>query len=250
MTAALRVARMTTVQVLGLRRFLGLAALAVLPGLIVYLSTSRSAAASRLETFTGVTVGFFFSVVVPIVALILSTSALGDERRDQTLSFIVLRPIPRAWIAAAKILAAIAAACAVSGIGAVALGTAMGLRHGDWGYILPLVVGAWIATAVYASLFTPLGYLTERATLTGLAFVFIWESAVAGAIGALASLSPWRIGFSAFVALSPSQVLPFVPDFALGNVEPGAGGALVKAAVVFAIGTWFTTWILNSRDLV
>jgi ABC-2 type transport system permease protein len=250
MTAVLRVARMTVGQVLGVRRFVGLAALALLPGLIVYLSTARAANASRLETFAGVTVGFFFSVVVPVVALILSTSALGDERRDQTLSFIVLRPLSRASIAAAKILAAIGTACVISGIGAIGLGVAMGLRHGDWGYALPLVVGCWIATSVYASIFVPLGYLTERATLTGLAFVFIWEGAVAGAIGALASLSPWRIGFSAFVALSPSQLLPFVPDFALGNVVPGTGGALIKAAVVFVIGTWFTTWILTTRDLV
>lgn len=250
MTAALRVAQMTAGQVLGLRRFLGLTALAVLPGVIVYLSTARAATASRLETFIGITVGFSFSVVVPVIALILATSALGDERRDQTLSFIVLRPMSRAWIAGAKILAGIAAACVVSGIGAVALGAAMGLRHGDWGYIVPLVIGAWIATVVYGSLFAPLGYLTERATLTGLAFVFIWEGAVAGAIGALASLSAWRIGFSAFVALSPTEVLPFIPDFALGNVVPGAGGALLKAAIVFAIGTWFTTWILNTRDLV
>lgn len=250
MTTALRVARMTAGQVLGVRRFVGLVILAVLPGVIVYLSAARLSTASLLGTFVDFTVGFFFGVVVPVVALILSTSALGDERRDQTLSFIVLRPIARRWIAAAKILAAIAAACVVSGIGAIALGVAVALRHGDWGYIFPLVAGTWIATAVYGSLFAPLGYLTERATLTGLAFVFIWEGAVAGAIGALASLSPWRVGFSAFVALSPSQVLPFVPDFALGNVAPGAGGALVKAAVVFAIGTWFTTWILNTRDLV
>jgi len=250
MTAVLRLATTTAGQVLGLRRFLGLVALALLPALIVYLSTGRASDASRLETFAGITVGFFFGIAVPVIALVLSTAALGDERRDQTLSFIVLRPISRFWIAAAKILAAVTAAGGVAGIGALGLGVAMGLRHGEWGYGIPLVVGAVVATAVYGAAFVPLGYLTERATLAGLAFVFILEGAVAGAIAALASVSPWRIGLSAFAAISPRGVLAFIPSFALGNVVPGVGGAILKAVVVLAAGTWFTSWILTNRDLV
>ncbi len=250
MTAPARIARTTVSQVLGTRRLIGLALLALLPAVIVFLSTSRASPASRLETFAGVTVGFFFSVVVPIVALILSASALGDERRDQTLSFIVLRPIPRIVLAAAKIGGGMAASWLVVALGAIGLGAAMGLRHGDWGHVVPLLAGGLIATTVYAAIFAPLGYLTERATLAGLAFAFIWEGAVVGAIGALASLSPWRIGFSAFAALTPDEVLPYVPDLALGNVMPGAGGAAAKAVVVLAIGVWATGWILRSRDLI
>ena len=232
-----------------MRRLLSLGALAVLPGVIVYFSTARATSSSRVETFAGITVGLFFSVVIPVVTLILSASALGDERRDQTLSFIVLRPISRTAIAVAKIAGAIVASGAVITIGALALGIAMGLRHGDWGYALPLLVGGWIAVTAYAALFTPLGYLTERATLAGLAFAFLWEGAVAGAVGALASLSPWRVGFSAFVDLAPEEVQTIDLSFALGNVEPGTFGALAKALVIFAIGAAITTWILRTRDL-
>lgn len=249
MTASLLVARMTVAQILGLRRLVGLGALALLPGIIVYISTARSTPSSRIEVFIGVTTGLFFSVVVPVVALILAASALGDERRDQTLSFIVLRPIRRSAIAAAKIGGAVVAACVISGLGAFGLGVAMGLRHGDWGYLVALVVGAWISTVAYAAFFTPLGYLTERATLAGLAFTFLWEGAVAGSVPALATLSPWRIGFSAFVDLLPDEARGAVEDFALGNVAPGTGGALAKVLVIFALSTALTTWILRSRDL-
>lgn len=249
MTAAVLIARMTVRQVLALRRLLGLGALAALPAVIVYFSTGRMTEASRLDTFLDLTIGLLFGVVVPVVTLILAASAMGDERRDQTLSFIVLRPVRRGWIAAAKIGGAIAASCVVTGLGAVALAAAMGLRSDDWSFVVPLVAGAWIATATYGALFTPLGYLTERATLAGLAFVFIWESAVSGNVAALATLSPWRVGFSAFVALAPDNVGPLVDDFALGNVVPGAGGALAKAVVVFLLGTALTTWILRTRDL-
>jgi ABC-2 type transport system permease protein len=240
---------MTTAQILGLRRLLGLGALALLPGVIVYLSTGSVTATGRLEVFLGITVGLFFSVVVPVVTLVLSASALGDERRDQTLSFVVLRPISRRGIAAAKIGAAVAASGFVVGLGAIALGVAMGLRHEEWGYTVPLIAGAVIAAATYAALFTPLGYVTERATLAGLAFAFLWEGAVAGTIGALATLSPWRVGYSAFVDLAPPEILTLDFAFALGNVQPGALGALAKAAAMFAIGTAITTWILRTRDL-
>ncbi len=249
MTATLLIARMTTSQILGLRRLLGLGALALLPGVIVYLSTGRASASSRLDVFLGITVGLFFSVVIPVVSLVLAASALGDERRDQTLSFVVLRPISRTGIAAAKIGGAVVAAGLVVIIGGLALGVAMGLRHGDWGYVIPLVVGAVIAATSYAALFTPLGYLTERATLAGLAFAFLWEGAVAGTIAALATLSPWRIGYSAFVDLAPPEVLTLDFQFALGNVQPGTLGAAAKALVMFAIGTALTTWILRTRDL-
>ena len=249
MTAAVLVVRMTTAQVLGFRRLLSLGALALLPGVIIYLSTARASDTSRLETFADVTVGLFFSVVLPVVTLILSASALGDERRDQTLSFIVLRPLRRSTIAAAKITGAIVAAGAVVTLGALGLGIAMGLRHGDWGYAVPLIVGGWIAVIAYSALFTPLGYLTERATLAGLAFAFLWEGAVAGSVPALASLSPWRIGFSAFVDLAPVEIRSVDLSFALGNVVPGTFGALAKALVILAYGVLLTTWILRRRDL-
>ncbi len=249
MTAPLRIASMTTRQVLGLKRFLGLGALALLPGIVVYFSTARADDSSRLETFAGVTVGLFLSVVVPVVSLILSASTLGDERRDQTLSFIVVRPIARTGIAAGKTVGAIAAAGTVTGIGALTLGTAMGLRHGSWAYVVPLLVGALVATIAYAGLFTPLGYLTERATIAGLAFVFIWEGAVVGAVPGLAGTSPWRVGSSAFAGLAPDEVLPSLPDFALGSLTPGAGGSVVKALAIYAAGLALTIWILRTRDL-
>lgn len=249
MTASLLIARMTTAQVLGLRRLIGLGALALLPAVIVYLSTGSTSSSGRLEVFTGITVGLFFGVVLPVVTLVIAASALGDERRDQTLSFIVLRPISRSAIAGSKLGGAAVAASVVAGLGGLALGSAMGLRHGDWGFVIPLIVGAWIAAVTYVAVFTPLGYLTERATLAGLAFAFLWEGAVAGAIGALATLSPWRIGYSAFIDLAPDEIDAIDAQFALGSVQPGTFGALAKAIVIFGVGTAVTAWILRTRDL-
>lgn len=249
MNAVPAIVAATIGQILPVRRLIGLGALAVSPGVLVFLVTSGVDADESLGVFVGITVGLFFSLALPVVTLILGSSALGDERRDQTLSFIALKPIPRIMIAFAKILASLVTSAGVLVAGAIVLGAAQGIRTSDWGYIIPLVVAAIIGAGAYASLFTPLGYLTQRATLIGLAYVFIWEGAVSGAVSALTGTSAWRIGFSAFAALVPEDVEDDVAEFALGSVAPGVGGAIVKSLVVIAIASVLTTWILRRRDL-
>ncbi len=249
MNRAITISGMTVRQVLGLRRFIGLGALTAAPAGIFLLASGQASVDSLVEIFTGLSIGVFYSVAVPVVALIMAASALGDERRDATLSFIVLRPIPRSAIAGAKLAGALATAYGLAGLGAFALGVLMAVRSSDWGYVLPMLVGTLIATATYVALFLPLGYVTERATLIGLAFVFIWETAIAGTIPGLATTSPWRIGFSAFLDLAPDAVGREVPDFALGSLEPGVGGSLLKMALLLGISTLVTGWILRRRDL-
>ena len=66
-------------------------------------AASRSANRGALDLELGVLLVVpLFALVIPITTLILASSALGDERRDKTLSFLVLRPISRLEIACAK----------------------------------------------------------------------------------------------------------------------------------------------------
>lgn len=53
----------------------------------------------------------FSSFLIPICALGFGTTALGTEREEQTLVFLLTRPIPRFQILLAKILASIPLAC-------------------------------------------------------------------------------------------------------------------------------------------
>jgi len=252
MTALLTITRMTARQVLGLRRFIGLGLLAIAPAGIFFLSSSRSTTTSATEVLAGITVGTFTNLVVPVITLIMASSVLGAERRDQTLSFLVLRPISRYSIATAKLAAAFVTAFTLTGLGALALGIMAMIRIDDAGYIVPLLAGTAIATLAYASLFMPLGYFTDRATLIGLAYVFVWENGIAGALKGLAGLSPWRLGFAALVALAPSDfefAIAEMRGFALGSLQPGAGGSIVKVLVLSGISIAVTGWILRRRDL-
>jgi ABC-2 type transport system permease protein len=248
MTAAMMIAQVTTRQVLGLKRLLGFGALSLLPAVVLFVSSGRQVGSGLRNNFLGVGLGLGYALVIPTIALIIAASALGDERRDQTLSFLVVRPISRFVVALAKLTAAFLAAFALTGPGALALAAVYGARSGDWAYVVPMVVATAIATAVYASIFLVLGFLTERSTLIGLAFVFIWENGIVFAVPALATTSPWRVGYSAFLGMAPPEAFNEIGE-ALGNVTPGAGGALVRALVFMVVSALVTTLILRRRDL-
>ncbi|MFV9673089.1 MAG: ABC transporter permease [Acidimicrobiia bacterium] len=238
----------TVRQVLGLRRAIifGLAALA--PALVFLLTAQALVDEAALDRFLGMVVGLYFPLLVPIVALIISASALGDERRDGTLLFLVLRPIPRSVISGSKLLGAVLVASGLNALGGAALGIVYGVETGSWDVVVPLVVGGIVASIVYASLFVPLGFFTDRAVLVGLAFVFIFENGVVSALSGLSSLSPWRVGMSAFSGLVPDSVAAQLTDIGIANLS-GLGSTLSTTVIITALSIAATTLVLRRRDL-
>ena len=128
----------------------------------------------------------------------------------------------------------------------------MGVRSGDWGYIVPLLVGNLVAVAIYTALFVPIGYITSRAALIGIFYLFIWEFFLTQPdILGLTTSAPWRIGYSAYVGLAPDSTLRLeATQNALGTMLPGAGGAILKMLFAVTLLTLVTGWILQKRDLV
>jgi ABC-2 type transport system permease protein len=246
---SLRAITVATVrQVLGLRRAIifGLATMA--PALVFLLTTQALVDEAALDRFLGMVVGLYFPLLVPIVALIISASALGDERRDGTLSFLVLRPIPRSVISGSKFLGAVLVAAGLNTIGGAALAIVYAVETGSWDVVLPLVVGGIVASIVYASLFVPLGFFTDRAVLVGLAFVFIFENAVVSALSGLSSISPWRLGMSAFSGLAPEEVASQLTDIEIANLS-ALGSTMFRTVVIAVLSIAAITLILRRRDL-
>jgi len=248
MRAAWAITRTTIQQVLGLRRLIifGIAELA--PAAVFLLLSQTLSEEAALDRFLGLVAAIYFPLLIPIVTLIIAASTLGDERRDGTLSFLVLRPILRSVIAGSKFLGAVVVAVSLNAVGALALAVVYGIETGSWSLVLPLIVGGAAATVVYASLFVPLGFFTDRAVLIGLAFVFIFENAVVSALSGLSSLSPWRIGLSAFTGLAPDKVKVELTDFGVANLS-GFGTAMLWTVIAVAVSIGATTLVLRRRDL-
>ncbi len=247
MSAFLRMFRTALRQLLGGKGGLIVSLLlAALPTLVTFVETRNAAPSRAVAVFHDAPIGILFIIVLPAVSLVFGSSALGDERRDQTLSFLLLRPQPRAVISGAKLLAAWTLSFLVVGGAAAAAATVVGIRSGDWSVLGPIVLAMAISTLAYTSVFLLLGYVTKWAVLAGLAYAFIWESGISFAVSGLSTISLFRIGFSSYAA--QVDIPRSLRDF-LGTLQPGAGGAAAKAIVIAGIAVLVAANLLRHRDI-
>ncbi|NIU22304.1 MAG: ABC transporter permease subunit, partial [Actinobacteria bacterium] len=224
-----------------------LSLLAILPPLVTFFVVSGASEAAALRRFHDVSMSLLFILVLPIVCLLFGAAALGDERRDATLTVLVLRPIRREGIVGAKLAAAWLASTAIVGSSALATGVVLGVSGGTWEVLVPLVAGIALSALAYVAVFLILGHTTTRAVLIGLVYVFLWENAISFAVDGLAVMSLFRIGVSGYAALvdaAPRQLADV-----LGSLTPGMLGAAAKAGGLAVIATLSGGWLLRRRDL-
>ena len=177
MTAFWAIAELTLRAVAGRRRTLLIALLAWLPvllGVLVRVGGGRPDAPPILDALV-------IRTVLPLVALVVGTGAIGSEIEDGTLVFQLVKPVPR-WVTAfAKALVAavltavlivppmIVTGLLLGGFGPDAIRTTVG-------FALAGLVGG----TAYAIAFTALGVVTSRALIIGLGYTLIWEGVLAG----------------------------------------------------------------------
>ena len=129
--------------------------------------------------FTGeLLANFGLAVLLPLVAVIVGTAALGSELDDGTIVYLLAKPVPRWLVVVVKLLVAwvvtgLLVALPIVLAGVIAAGGDAALAIG---YGLAALVGA----LEYSAVFMALSLVTSRALVIGLAYVVIWESVVAG----------------------------------------------------------------------
>jgi ABC-2 type transport system permease protein len=235
-------------QVLGVKRLVLLGLFSLLPVIVTSAVTrgiNPTAAFRRFHEGPFVTLVL---LVLPLVSLFLGAAALGEERRDATLSFLLLRPLRRETIVTAKLLAAWLAIGIVIGGSALLSGLTLQATAGRGDVILPLVVSVVAAGLGYAAVFLILGYASGRAVVYGALYVLFWELGLAQAIDALSAVSLSRIGITIYVDLLPAADTAAIDDL-LGNLEPGTWGALAKVGVVAVVVIELTAILLRRRDV-
>jgi ABC-2 type transport system permease protein len=247
--AFVSIVRVTTRQVVGGRRWIVLSLLALLPPVVMWFSSLTLTPSASIDRYNDAPLPTLLLLVVPIVTLVVGSGALGDERRDGTLSFLLVRPVRRATIVSAKLAAAFLAAAAIAGMGGALASFVLALRADTWVTFAPTLTAVLVGTAAYTAVFMILGHLTSRAVLIGLVYVFVWESGISFAAPALANVSISRLGLSAYVGLLPESTPGFgALTEVLGVLEPGAGGAVAKAAGITLVCVLIGAFLLQRLD--
>jgi ABC-2 type transport system permease protein len=221
------VAQLTARSLLGRRRA---AMLLVLPLILLLLSaTVRALAGADTGVTVGLLGGFALGTIVPLLALIAGTGAIGPEIDDGSVVYLLAKPLRRSTIVHSKLAVSVAIVTAVAAVptllaGLVLSGTTEGLA-------VVYGVGALVAGIVYCALYLLLAVLTRNAVVVGLLYALIWESLIGGFVpGAqVLSIQQWALAITERMLGAEAE--------SLGVSAAVSFGAAVPLLLIVTVGT-------------
>ena len=233
----LTIGAVTGRSLLGRRRTILKVLLAGAPvqhGLLVRLGGSRpNALPSALD-------GLVVSSVLPLVALVFGTAALGSELDDGTAVHILTKPIPRWAIVVPKVAVAGGLTALLMVPSTVVAGVLIGgLGSTQVGLTFAFGIAVLIGSFVYAAIFVALSAATSRGLVIGLAYSLLWEGLLSGALKGtqLFSVREYIRGIASVLA----------PHGTVTSIVGGNGFVFVVIAIVAV--TALASWRLASYEI-
>lgn len=225
MTIFATITAITIRALVGRRRtllMLLLAGMPVLLGLLIRANEDNLSLRILGQTIDGIVV----RTVLPLIALVFGTAALGSELEDGTGVHLLTKPINRWVIVVSKAIVAGTLTAVLVVPSTLLGGFLMGGVGGDAiGVTFAFALASLIGSFLYAAIFLVLSSITTRGLIIGLAYAIIWEGLVAG-------LLPGSQIFSVREYLT-GIVQTLTPE-AVGESLVGTGGFLY-AAVAFVL---------------
>ena len=123
-------------------------------------------------------------LLLPLVALLYASGIIEDEQEDQTITYLLVRPLPKWAIYVVKLLATITATVALTAIftsltfAAVYVGATVPIE--EWSVRSFKTAGIHcLAVTAYCSLFGVLSLLSKRALVIGVVYIAVIEGLLA-----------------------------------------------------------------------
>ena len=230
-------------QLAGQRRLLVVLLLAAVPIVVAVAVSALAGDESNIgQRFTNIVIdGMVVGTILPIVTMVLATTAFGNEVEDRTLSHLAVQPIPRSRIVLPKLLASIVVAgplLIVSGVVATLLGP-----EGDGQAAFAVGAALLVGVVVYASIFTWAGLVSNHALGYGLIYVFLWEGIISSYLGGVRYLSVRGYTLATLYGIDEKGF------GGLGQRVIDFPGALAGAAAVSGVFFWLTVRRLRRMDI-
>ena len=231
------IATITARLLLGSKRAAAVALVLLIPVVIAitFRISDENDTTNRAEFAIDLVGSLILALLLPLVALVLGTTAIGSEIEDGTIVFLLSKPIHRARVLVVKAVVAAAATVVLAVPATVVTAWIITGSPGEGGVVAGLALAAVVAAIVYTVLFTALSAVTGRALIAGLIYVFVWE-------GVLANL------FSGLAWLSVRQYALGVADAAISH-EWFAADLNTPAAAVMAVLAVALALVVGSRKL-
>ncbi len=196
----------------------------------------------------------FIRFVVPVLGAFYGTALIADEVDDKTITYLFIRPIPRASILIGKYLAYLACTVLLV-LPAVMLiffliiplgGGSIGREFPGLATDLGLLA---LGLAAYGALFSLVGALQKRPLVVGLVFVFGWEPGVMLFPGYLkrATVAYYLQGLVPHAMPDDSAVSALLQVF---REVPTVASSLTALAVITLGSLWLASRTVESKEYV
>jgi ABC-2 type transport system permease protein len=186
----LAVIRLTLRQILATRRTLVFGLLASLPPALAALFAvlrrvpTLHINATGFDFFSQMMVTFYLHFLLVLIALFYATALIHSEVEEKTITYLLVRPVPKAHLVFAKYLTYLMAAAAILvpsilltfGILEVSDGASGFMGH--FRYLLWDLGVMALGAMAYGAVFVFLGAWLKRPVMVGLFFAVVWEWAI------------------------------------------------------------------------
>ena len=227
------IARLAASALLGARRVWALLAF---PGALIVLAVLMRLFAEG-STSEQLVTNLAYPIVLPLVALLATSSVLGPEVDDGSIVYLLAKPVNRYVVALSKYAVAWVATMLAGVLPLPLIGFVLDgmLTRATQAWTL----GGLVAGTAYCALFLALAAITRYAVVFGLLFVLMWEGALGQLLSGIAWVSVRQWG---------ARVAETVDSWVSGPDLPLAY-ALAAAAVVTLGGAWLAGDRLRSFTL-
>lgn len=232
------------------RRLLILSLLFVLPTIFAVLAQKYEPRYKSSEA----EVAFIFAMIpqalVPLAALVYASGMVQDEIEEQTLTYLLIRPIPRGLIYLTKLAATI---LITSAIAAVFTTLCLVVTYeGDWqasslqpAHILGVNGLLALSIAAYCSLFGLLSLVLKRTLILGLIYIILFEGVLANIDFVVRKLTIMYYFRVMSVRWLEQKSADWNIDLKLAPTAWGCFWALAVATLLFA---GVAAWIFDRRE--
>jgi ABC-2 type transport system permease protein len=235
------IASITLRQLLSRRRTLLLLLLGGVLVLVAGIFRLAGEEARALRFTSGLLGNLGVGTLMPVVALIFGTGAIGSEIEDGTAVYLLAKPISRRTVVISKLV--VAAACSVAlTSGPMLLAGVISVGGLGDGLVIGMVAAAAIGSVLYCAVFVALSLVTSRALVLGLAYVLIWEGVLSGLFAGTRTFSIRQ------QTLAFAQAIGDIPKAVL-NAPLELTTAVIVAAVVLVTATLLAIRRLGSFEI-
>ena len=236
------IARVTLRQLGKQRRMVLLVLVALVPVLISLIYRLAGDEDGATEFAAGILATFIVPLVLPLTALLIGTSVLGQDIEEGTIAYLLTKPLARWKVIVAKVLAAWVFTAGLALISVIGSSALVLIGHDDLSLIPAFAVASAAGALAYVAVFIALSLRFSRALIIGLVYVFVWEAIIAQFIsgGRFLSIGAFTVG----IANSLTSVSVEILDGSLG-----AAPSFVLLAILVAAGSLFSVRLLTRYQI-